>query len=404
MTNDEGLSMINNVLVSKLTEDGGMHWRGEVFSRDMKIALNGLNAAISLAIKDVQLSNLDSIASPVRVLQPIKGESSMLNNTARIGVGPDPLRVSFTLFVSGEGDELQVKNELELGLSLSRADVILELLAKVKQVSLLGFPLRDITDVNCWLSIVVTPVLDEYGIRVGDKTMALQNVLLAVAEAKLDIACISCSSPLLLEISSYFDSTEGVADTTLVTNMLLDYAAGLLQGDFVQNIIDKFLKEASMKCPHSTLYDQNFNAIKYNDLETQANTERTYGFLFAILSVILGMIFFSLIITITAKCIIRRRHTRWIKHLSRTQVMQLANDEKHELMCERDINIRMKALAFSHDSVPLVLRVGIPIVILGNIGLFLSGHLSLGGTVNISGQFGEFLSYLCLHDFTASEN
>jgi hypothetical protein len=234
--------------------------------------------------------------------------------------------------------------------------------------------------------------------------MALQNVLMAVAEAKLDIACISCSSPLLLEMSSYFDSTEGVADTTLVTNMLLDYAAGLLQGDFVQNIIDKFLKEASMKCPHSTLYDQNFNAIKYNDLETQANTERTYGFLFAILSVILGMIFFSLIITITAKCIIRRRHTRWIKHLSRSQVMQLANDEKHELMCERDINIRMKALAFSHDSVPLVLRVGIPIVIIGNIGLFLSGHLSLGGTVNISGQFGECLSYLCLHDFTASEN
>jgi hypothetical protein len=35
----------------------------------------------------------------------------------------------------------------------------------------------------------------------------------------------------------------------------------------------------------------------------------------------------------------------------------------------------------------LIFKVGIPITIFGNIALFLSGHLSLGGTVNISGSF-----------------
>eukprot|EP00804_Cyclotella_cryptica_P015600 CCRYP_003609-RA/>CCRYP_003609-RA protein AED:0.74 eAED:0.37 QI:0/-1/0/1/-1/1/1/0/237 len=157
MTNNKGLLMINNVLVSKLTEDGDMNWQGKISSREMEIALNGLNAVTSLAIKDVQISNLDSLASLVRVLQPIKGESSNLNNTARIGLGLDQLQVTFTLFVSREGNKLQVKNELDLGLSLYSAGLVLGLLAKIKQMSLIGLPLRDITNVDCWLSIVVTP-------------------------------------------------------------------------------------------------------------------------------------------------------------------------------------------------------------------------------------------------------
>ncbi|KAL3802096.1 LOW QUALITY PROTEIN: hypothetical protein HJC23_010852, partial [Cyclotella cryptica] len=133
MTNNKGLLMINNVLVSKLTEDGDMNWQGKISSREMEIALNGLNAVTSLAIKDVQISNLDSLASLVRVLQPIKGESSNLNNTARIGLGLDQLQVTFTLFVSREGNKLQVKNELDLGLSLYSAGLVLGLLAKIKQ-------------------------------------------------------------------------------------------------------------------------------------------------------------------------------------------------------------------------------------------------------------------------------
>merc|ERR1712087_384480 len=47
---------------------------------------------------------------------------------------------------------------------------------------------------------------------------------------------------------------------------------------------------------------------------------------------------------------------------------------------------RMTSLVRSKE-VPLFLRLFVPIVIIGNIALFLSGHLSLGGTVNISGTF-----------------
>jgi hypothetical protein len=389
LSNDNGLSMVNDVLVSKFTDHGNLHWDGEIFSREMKINLNGLNVAISLAIRDVQLANLNTLAAPVRVLQPVKREGSILNNSATIGVEPNPLRVSFTLFVSGEGD-LKVNNTVELGLSLSSTSLLLELLAKIKEKSLLGFALRDLTNINCWLSTVVTPVLDQYGIRVGDKTLALENIILAVTEAQLDMHCISCTSPLLLEMSSYFESAEGIADTTKVANRLLEYGASLLGGDFFQNMIDKFLNEAALKCPHSPIFDQNFNALEYENIQVRATAESSYGFLLAILLVILAMIVVSAGITLMVKYINRRRHNRWVKELSRNQVLQLAEEEKYEALRKRDIDCRMKALAWSNESVPSVLRFGIPIVVLGNIGLFLSGHLSLGGTVNISGQFGEF--------------
>ena len=393
--NDKGLSTMNDVLVSRLTNDGDMHWPGDVFSRNIDIALNGLNAAISVAIKDVKLENIDSIGSPVRILQPVHGESSILNNTASMGVGEKPARVAFTLFVAGEGDQIQVKNEIEIGLSLSDTTFLLQLLAKLNAPSLLNFPLRDITNINCWLATIVTPVLDNYGIRSGEKTISVEDILMAVAEAQLDIKCISCSSPGLLDISSFFKSAEGVKDTTrgerfcvtntsskcctilnfmirflilhcmfLVANMILDYGSNILQGEYLQNRLDKFVNEASKKCPHSQYYSPNSNGIKYDDLKSMPTSDTSYGFLWAILSIVSVMIFLSVSIALSVRYINRRRHAHWTKQLSRPQLKQLANDEKRESFRQKDINHRMKSLAFSDESIPLVLRCGELIIFL----------------------------------------
>jgi hypothetical protein len=56
--------------------------------------------------------------------------------------------------------------------------------------------------------------MDQYGIRIGDKTVSLEKVVMVVAEAELNMHCISCSSPVLLEMSDFFQSPDGVKDTT----------------------------------------------------------------------------------------------------------------------------------------------------------------------------------------------
>ena len=82
----------------------------------------------------------------------------------------------------------------------------------------------------------VAPVLNKYGIRVGelDSEIVLKSLALAVAEARLDIECIFSPSPLIVEISSKLGSKEVVEDTTVITNKIFGYISSLLGGNFVQ--------------------------------------------------------------------------------------------------------------------------------------------------------------------------
>jgi len=387
-----GLSKMN-ALVSSLTEmqsnqGGELYYPGDLFYQDVDVALNGLNAAIELGVSDLSVSGLNSLGAPIKVLQPVEGESSMLNNTALIGVGQDPFRAEFRLLIKGKGDEVEVHNDLVLSLDLKSVGMMLEVLAHIKETPFMNFPLQDVLNLQCWLATVVTPVLDTYGLRVGeiDSGIMLKNLALAVEEAQLGIECISCSSPLILEMASKLGLPESIKDTTDVANMIFDYASNLLGGEFVQSGLDKLLNEAAMKCPHSSSYNQNFAGLKYDELIAPQKDEDSYGFLIAIIAVIaVSMVLAALIFVIT-RCVTRRCHNRWVKTLNRTQLLELEKMQKDEGEKEKDLNSRMKSLVKSED-VPLFLRLFMPIVIVGNIALFLSGHLSLGGTVNICGSF-----------------
>merc|ERR1712166_1546801 len=59
----------------------------------------------------------------------------------------------------------------------------------------------------------------------------------------------------------------------------------------------------------------------------------------------------------------------------------------------------------SDKDIPFLIRYGMPVIILGNIGLFLSGHLSLGATVNIEAQIaGETISVDKFFEFSMAKS
>ena len=411
-SDDSGMSDMNK-LVASLTESqsgkaGDIHFLGKLFGKDLDIDFNGLNAAISLAVSDVKVSNIDSLGSPIELLRPVSDRPNTLNNTASIGVGPEPLRVSFRLLIRGKGDEVEVDNDLVLGFSVNHMRMIgkpvglivwyvneshislfsAEVLLQIQEMSFLNFPLGDVLNLDCWLATVVTPVLNKYGLRDSESEtgIALRNLAMAVAQARLDIDCISCTSPLLLELADYFSSPQGVEDTTTVANDIFAYISRLLGGNFIQNRLDRVLSEAQMKCPHSPSYQQNFAGLQFQAMETVEEPESLYGFLVAI-AVVVGMLLVVIsVVVLVTRFVSRRRHDRWCKTLSRTQLMELAKIERGEAMKAKDLNNRVTSLVRSKE-VPLIVRLLMPLVVLANIGLFLSGHLSLGGTVNIAGSF-----------------
>ncbi|KAL7428836.1 hypothetical protein ACHAXM_001427 [Skeletonema potamos] len=388
---ENGLSKINGIIssmtASQSNVQGDLSFPGELFGKKMNVALNGLDAAIELSMKDLKVYNLDTLGAPVTLLQPIKGESSVLNNSASIGVS-DALRTSFTLKINGEGDDIKVNNELELGISLSSVDMMLEVLAEIKEEPFLQFPLKDITNTNCWLAAVARPVLDNYGVRVGEAEsgIVLRKVSVAVAEAGLDMKCVECTSPLLLEMQEVFLSQKGIEDTTLVANNIFEYLSNIIGGDWVQSIIDKAVYEANMKCPHSPTYDKNFVGIQFDQLIAPDTSEDSISFLIAIIAVVSILAVVVFLFVVSTKCVSKRRHQRWLKMLSRSQLLVLEKIQLEEEARGKDLDSRIQAMVFSKD-IPFIIRLFIPFVIMANIALFLSGHLSLGGTVNISGGF-----------------
>ena len=383
--NGNGLSWVDAILPSKLNVVDGDLVIADLFHQKMSVSLNGLDADIELGVSDVKVENVGSIGS-ISLLQPMLDAPSTLDNMVSIGVGEDPLRLSATLLIKGKGDKVEVDNHLRLGLSLANVDLAAHILAHIQETSFFGFPFRDVNNINCWLASIVTPILDRYRLRTGDADsgLVLRQLAVAVAEAKFDMECILCTSPLLLEMDSFFSSTEGVADTTAVVNMLFNYATELFEGPMVQSQLDRMLNDASTKCPHSPTYQQSFVAATYEDLEPIQQEETSISFLFAVAGVVGASLTIAFVVYSIAKSITLWRHYRWVNSLSeaqRTELEDMQNDEKRQ---QKDLNKRTTALICSSE-VPIVLRLGVPLIILGNIGLFLSGHLSLGGQVDIHG-------------------
>jgi hypothetical protein len=388
-----GLVKLNDIVASltkrQSKERGNLHYPGQLFKQDFDVALNGLVAAIELEISNLKVSNLDSIGAPLRVLLPVKGEPSILNNSASIGAGSESLRTEFRLLIKGKGNGIEVYNDLVLGLNLKSLGIVLEFLAQIKEMNMfVNFPLQDTMNIDCWLATVVTPMLDKYGIRVGNpgSGIVLRNLAFSLAEASLDIKCIECSSPQIVEMESMLGSQEAIADTTEVANVILDYISQLLGGDFIQYQLDKKLTEAAMKCPHSPTYNKEFSSIEFVEMIATEDGDDVKGFLIATICVILISSVIATLVVVVARRLSKRRHDHWVSSLNITQKVELEQMQSEEKEQKKDMNNRMASL-FRSGEVPLFIRLFIPVVILGNIALFVSGHISLGGTVNISGSF-----------------
>ena len=254
----------------------------------------------------------------------------------------------------------------------------------------MNFPLGDATDVNCWLSTIAAPVLDGFGIRAGgrDSGLVLRDLAIVAGEARLDVTCVRCTDPAVAEMERLTMTEGGVADATDLVNRAFDYGSEIFRGDYVQNAIDRMLNEAAYNCPHSPSYQRDFPGLVYQNVPVAKTPAPSYGFLFAIIGVIAVVAASAAVVSLVARCLSRRRHNRWMRTLNQDQVKELERLEREDRAMEKDLNQRMESL-FMSGEVPCFMRYFIPIVILGNCALFLSGHLSLGGTVNISGNVGE---------------
>jgi hypothetical protein len=99
------MSAMNDVLIGPLTrsqssQTGSLVFPGSLFDQGTRVRVGGLDAQIQLRASDARIDNLDTVSSPLFILDPVRNEQFELNNTATFGKGERPLHFAVRFLIS----------------------------------------------------------------------------------------------------------------------------------------------------------------------------------------------------------------------------------------------------------------------------------------------------------------
>ena len=166
-----GLAIINTKLIDSLTKTqsgtpGRLFFPGDLFNSERRVQAGGLDAKVRLRAYDAYINNLDTIGTPLTILEPINGAPTLLNNSAQIGVNRTlQLGIRFVFGISDEGTDKiyfykcsplsklshvscfsyldsDIENDLEVNLDMKSLEVLLTALATVSEKALTAFPVQ----------------------------------------------------------------------------------------------------------------------------------------------------------------------------------------------------------------------------------------------------------------------
>lgn len=280
-------------------------------------------------------------------------------------------------------------------MELYHTNVILSTLLKVSESRLFNFPLQDIFNLNCWVATIPAPEVDRRGIRLNgvDRTAGIDDLIAAVQNVQLYVECLNCTSQWMFDLIDLLELPAAQEDATTSTNSLLNYFADLTTRDdgYIQVQIDRLLHDAARRCPHNPAYTgKNTTRISYDAIGLLASPsdDDSTSFLVLLATVTLGLIFALSILMLVTRYLVRKRHQRWLAGLPSDRIKQLLRQQEEEQAVESALNHRTTSM-FQSEEIPGCVRWGMPLIILCNIGFFLSGHLSRGATVHVEGTIGD---------------
>ncbi len=292
-----------------------------------------------------------------------------------------------SLFYALPTENLQLRNDLNINLDLSGATVNLMAMLKIAVSRFFEFPLRDLFNLDCWLATIPAPELDKQGLRRIDvePTAMLAEFVASIAALNLNISCVECSSPRMVELIDLLATRDAQDIATETANRVIEYFQKLMSGNFLQIQIDRALTDASKRCPHSPNYKPDFVSATYDKLVITDSNDST-SFLILLGSVVLVLFAVLGLAVLAVRWLVRRRHRKWLLTVSQEQVSNIARKQEETRAKEAQLNAATHAM-YASPEIPGFVRWSMPLIIIGNIGFFLSGHLSLGATVNIEAEF-----------------
>merc|ERR1712003_323138 len=146
---------------------------------------------------------------------------------------------------------------------------------------------------------------------------------------------------------------------------------------------DRMLAQVHSQCPQfsseMTIAESEFS---YEAFDSPERPRDNVSVLIAVGVTVAALALFVLAVTLSLKHIRGKRHSQWLETLGLNEILALSREEERKIERLNKLNQNTKSM-FTSSGVPFVVRILIPFVILGNIALFLSGHLSIGASVNV---------------------
>jgi hypothetical protein len=382
-----GPSFLNEYIIHPLTYaqsgiEGNLLFPGPIFDMESDITIGELRASLKINISDLTLESIDTLGLPLTFLRPLSAH--VLDNMFTLGFSEQPFVISFKLKFAFEKGVDIIQNDLVINMEFSNMLLHLNAFVAMVEKAFMTFPLGDITNLDCWLATIPPPTLDIFGMATSDssRSVYIEDLGMTTSVIELDVKCVECTSPELENLTNLLSSEEAINDLTDAMNDVSSWIVSIAGGNLAQIQIDRLLVSSQMKCPHSSSFATGYQKVEYEQIEhTTSNTLDV--FLIPFVAAIMAVVFFSSLAIFTIRLITRRKNTAWSNSLTIENRHALAKKAIREERRQRTMDAETTSI-FRSSSIPVIARFSLPCMIICNILLFLSGHISLGAGVHVN--------------------
>lgn len=279
-------------------------------------------------------------------------------------------------------------SDMKFGLDVDSIALLLDFLAVVYEENFLEFPLRDLLDLDCWLSTVPAQVDGM------DRTLSILDLMASVAGFTISASCVGCEDMPFDPISDEFRSVNKQIEE------LLSPLRG--QDSSLKDQLDRMLVNAPKKCRHHPDYDPDFvaeNAAVLDLSQAEANNEELSLLSVVVIALASSLLVLGVSFYFGTGFMASRRHRAWLHSLPPRRVaticVQQARQKKTDALVDS-----MSGPMFCGNAVPELVRWLVPCLLLVSTALFAAGFFTdaIGASIYLK-LAGENMS---VEQFTSS--
>lgn len=275
---EDGLPQINSLFIRPFTRtqsgtEGLVRFEQELISfggneKERRGLLNTdflSSIDFALNVSDIRIMNIDTIGLPLKLLDP-SSQAYVVENNLNIGVDPVRLlNVSARIATSFLG----LDNEIDISAALDTFGLLADISALVKTEAFVRMPLGDITNLNCWLSIMRDIELDENGFALDatvPRGLSVKNFESSLASLSLASTCLSCRSPGTNALPELFRILRESGTFTVLRDSLPSLTKSVLMSNTTQAFFDRWIDDAKKFCPSNPQYESGADRKDYGAL------------------------------------------------------------------------------------------------------------------------------------------